>query len=523
MPGSQDVSTGADRGSAAAGALALFAVLAVLVGVVVLFFPLFQHLAYGVLVVEPSVWWWTLVGVVLAGVAARTGHPDTAAAILVIALVMALFVGPMLGSVYTKEALADDMQANAATPDGLPETSTEHVRVLPRGVADRYATSSFQKPTHSLGESDIAYHDGRYTWSRPVAPEALGHVFRGNQEGAAFTDMERTEKHVDITDDSFECGYGQMWFDDINWKLMTSKPFVQHNSNTGFVAAHDGEPYIARSYTTHEWHFGGPIPQPYTVPKHSGVLVTDTDCNVDDVSAAEAADDPRLDGQNYYPYSLANLRVRAMQYEVGLWHKWFDRTGLPAMADLPSNAGNNWPVTVPIDGDDGPELAYFTATEPMGGGDGVFKVFVFDGQTGDAQVVTYDNTQIGPQRAADFVRKENPRVNWATGESGTMQVTEPVPISQNGTLYWHVKVVPTDNTGISYTAFVNGETGTVTRVDGNDQIYAFVNQEVAEDLPTANETDDQGPTRTIAVIRDGTVVRTIEVPANATIRIDPSG
>lgn len=507
-----------DRAVSRTTGLAILAVAMLLALVTVLFLPVIQSLAYVLFVRTPALWYWLLVGgLVTLAVGLRTRSPDAIAVCLGATAVMALIVGPAMSGVYAHEHIV--AQQSFEQVDQLPATSSEHVRVLPRAVADEYGQSSMQYPRYRLSESDITYHNGSYTWSYALIPDRFLVAWQGNQHGAFFVDMETQQKRVAVVEQDVQCGRGQLFTDSYAYKFNVDRLDVEHRDATTFVFEHENELHVAQSYVTHDWEWRWtPFPQPYVVPEYAGTQVIDSECTVQDVPASDVPDSEVLAGQNTYPYDLARFRMRAMQYQHGLWNKLFVGTDVPQIAETPGQ-GNSQPFTVPIQTASGDtELAYFIAAEPAGSGDGVYQVYTIDAQTGQIQYVEYDETQLGPQKAADFTRRENPRVNWQTGDgedaSGTMEVTEPIPVVRNDTLYWQVRVVPTDSAGISYSAFVNAETGRVTEVANDQEIYAFVGgQQIADNdrrqpssAGTATET-----VVTIAVIEDGQVVETINV------------
>lgn len=502
-----------ERSSVPIGLVALTGLLAVVL--FVLFLPVWQTVLYGLFIQTPALWYWLGVGGVIAVLAARLGHNGTAVGILTVAVVLALLVGPFLSGVYAQEDIVTQQRFDEVSV--LPNTSDEHVRVLPRHVADTYADSSMQFPVYQLTRSDITYHDGHYTWSQGLAPDRITVALLGSQHGAFFTNMETQEKDVDIVENDISCGMGQLFTDSYAYRMNVKRFDVNHKPATAFNLQHNGELHIAQSYVSHEWRFGNPLdgrlPMPYVVPRYGGTLTIDGDCSVRDIPAADVPESNLLDNQSTYPYDLARFRVSSMQLSHGLLNAVFVGEDVPQIASTPGQ-GNSQPFTVPMAGGD---LSYFVAMEPSGSGTGIYQVYVLDAQTGDIQFVEYNETQTGPQRAADFVRRENPRVNWAQGESGTMTVSEPIPVVKDGVLFWHVRVVPTDGAGIAYTAFVNAKTSEVTEVSGDKEIYAFVRDGEVDNINSPTSPDK--PTIQIAIIEDGTVVRMVNVSANATIRI----
>lgn len=497
---------------------------------VVLLLPTFQAIFYGLFVKSPSLWYWLIIGGSLTGALARfkpnvevAGFELNLVAIGIgFTVVMALFVGPIMSGVYANEYMANQVQSNSEKLDTLPDTSKNHVRALPRSVADEYASSSMQKPQYKLTESDIAKVNGTYMWSYGVVPDTFFVSWFGNQNGALYVNMEQTSKEVTVEQTTFTNGRGQLFFDSYVYQSVLKSPLKSHNWKTTFNGRYRGQSFMAHSTTTHDWKFSlFPIPQPYTVPEHGSVEVMYPNGTINSMSPQEAHQSEMLDGYNYYPYHLTMFKVNSMKYRHGALNKWFWKEDVLAIADLPEG-GNNWPLTVPTQmGDNETQMSYFVATEPTGSGNGVYEVWVADGQTGELKVQRYSNSQIGPQKAVNFVSRQ-PEVNRLSNA----KVVAPVPIVKNGTLYWHAKVVPSSHSGLIYTAFVNAETGDVTLVDSTEKIYAFLNQEEVEEIrqrnnQTQNKSQDTMTVTVVVTNENGEITGTtnVTVPEGGSLEI----
>lgn len=491
--------------------------IAILVGV--LFLPIWQAIGYAIFVGSPMVLWWLVVGAVLGTAGIVTDHPLAGTSAFAACVVLALIIGPLVGGVYAQEHIVNGQTFEQRSE--LPNTSQDHVRVLPRAVADEYARSSMQYPQYELSSSDITYHDGSFTWSYGLQPDPFMVSWQGSQNGAFFVDMETHNKDIDVVEQKVQCGMGQVFLDSFQYKMATDRLDVDRDGDTSFVFEHEGELHIAQSYVTHDWHWKWtPVPQPYAVPEYGGTQVIDSECNIEDLSPSEVEQSEMLENQNTYPYDLAMFRVESQQLVHGIWNAMFYQRDVPQF-DGVSGQGNDQPFTVPVEDGNGTDLAYFVAAEPAGSGNGIYQIYTLDAQTGEIRYVQYDETQIGPQKATDFVRKENPRVNWATGESGTMEATEPIPVVRNDVLFWQVRVVPTDSTGMSYTAFVNAETSEVTEVEGDAQIYDFIGSGAVDD--GGNQSDTTDAVLVVQIVEDGEVVETINVTEGQSVEISSSG
>ncbi|MFB6080655.1 MAG: hypothetical protein ABEJ81_06635 [Haloferacaceae archaeon] len=478
--------------------LAGYAVVALVLAV--LFLPATQTLLYGLLVGTPSVLQWGVVALVVAGVASRRRSRPLFVLALGVFVVLGLIVGPVVGGIYAHDDVANRMQRDATSLHTLPNTSTRNVRMLPRSVADNYAQSSMQYPQYRLTGSDITYRNGSYDWSYGIVPDAFLVSLFGHQRGAMYVNMTTTRKSIHVETTRFEHGRGQLLFDAYTYRSVLHAPLRRHDWATTFNARANGTSYIAHSTTTYEWHVRLlPLPQVYAVPRFGGVELMTPDGHVEHLSPAEAERSPLLDGQNVYPYSLAMYRVESMQYVHGALNKWFWKEDVLKVADLPEG-GNRWPLVVPTEGT--PHgLTYFVATEPTGSGSGIYQIWTFDGQTGEAGVQQYSDAQIGPRRAVDFVSRD-PRVNRLS----SAEAISPIPIVKNDTLYWHVKVVPRTRSGVTYTAFVNADTGDVTILEGDAPVYAFLTRSELRQV----QNESAGP-------KGGTTVRIVVTDANGTI------
>ena len=483
-----------ERWQVIAGAIA-----AVVLGI--LSFPSVHGVLYGLLVGTPALLQWGAVALVLGAVGYRRRSRPLVMAAIAVFVVLGLFAGPIVGGIYAHEDVAASMSDEATQLDTLPNTSAQNVRMLPRSVADNYAQSSMQYPQYQLTGSDIAYRNGTYEWSYGIVPDAFLVSVLGNQRGAMYVNMTTTDKDIETEDTRFQNGRGQLFFDSYRYQSVLDAPLQRHDWETTFNARANGTSYIAHSTTTYEWKVRFfPLPQLYAVPQFAGVEVMRSDGSISHLTPAAADESALLAGQNVYPYSLSTYRVRSMQYVHGPLNKWFWKEDVLQVADLPEG-GNEWPLVVPTDTQNG--LTYFVATEPTGSGNGVYQIWTFDGQTGAAGVQQYDDAQIGPQRAIDFVSR-NPEVNRLSNA----RAVSPIPIVKDDALYWHVKVVPRSDSGVTYTAFVNAGTGTVTILEGDAPVYAFMTR--GEVAAIENGTDGSGAA-------SDTTVRVVVTDANGTI------
>lgn len=506
------------------------ALAAAIVGIalLVLLLPLFQTIGYLVFVQTPALLWWTGIGlaVVLVGSLLSENTVDFRALVVGVAivLVLGLVVGPAVSDLYGREYTAGQVQSDATRADALPNNSQEHVRVLPRQVGDKYAQSSLQFPQYRATTSDITYVDGNYSWSYGLVPDNVFVSLLDEQRGALYVNMERSEKSVRVRETPFQNGIGQIVTDSFGYQTNLDRLDVMHQPDTRFVFERNSEAYIAQSYVTHQWRFRLlPLPQPYVVPRFGGVQVMNQEGSIRDVPAEQVDDASLLTGQNVYPYRLVRYQVRSTKYSNGLLNRFFAKEGVLQLAALPAD-DNNWPVTVPVESPE-PRLTYYVATEPVGSGSGVFEIWTFDSQTGEPAVRQYDSAQIGPRKATKFVRQDK-----TVARLNNVEAVEPVPVVTNGTLYWQVKVIPRSSNGITYTGFVNANTGTTRLISKPGRIRAFVTDAgvtLTDASSDASRPSTSGSETTVSIVVTGPNGSVVErsnatVPENGSVNVEIS-
>ena len=124
-------------------------------------------------------------------------------------------------------------------------------------------------------------------------------------------------------------------------------------------------------------------------------------------------------------------------------------------------------------------LKWFISTEPYGASHGIFKVFIVDARTGQIEIYQLppEETLTGPVRAVDYIRRNNPSVDWSMFHS-----VEPLPFIRHQKLYWKLTIIPSDAAGIAFQSFIDAET--------ND-VYQFNNQSAIINFLTGNTIDQE--------------------------------
>lgn len=455
--------------------------------------PWWHWLFYGVVFKSPGSLQWLAVGLplILAGVivaavrsggdtSADTGFLPTALFITgaIIAIGGLLIVGPLAGGIYAQEDRAGEVEMSVENIDTLPEVDADNPRALPEAVAKKYAQNSLQTPRYQLSGGDITILNGTPHWSYALAPDGGYNSWRINQDGAVYVRMTTQNKDVHTARQSFKYGQGMAVFDSYKWQLHRSD--YNHDYRDPFVVKHEEELYMMVPYVDYQHKFRfTPLPQVYSTPEFGGVKVIDRDGNIEDLSPEEAAEDPRLAEQNYYPYELAKFNVNSMRYKHGALNRWFTHKEQLQLTEVPGQ-GNDQPFTVMTE-EDG--ITYFLAAEPWGEDThGVYQVWVVDARSGEMERLTYDKDEslFGPAKATRLVRQEHPNYQWTSSgdeSTGNIEISEPLPVVVDENLYWQTFVVPSDSAGIAQVSFVNADNGVVTSVKTDDGIRAFLSGE----------------------------------------------
>jgi hypothetical protein len=323
---------------------------------------------------------------------------------------------------------------------------------------------------------------------------------------------------VDIVEENPDVGFGyglgrgEGLISEYRWKLLKEKFWVRYGDPT--MVEHEGSVYMAVPYKSYDHHVRfTPLPSVYATPKWGGVALVAPDGTVSHLSPDEARRNPVLADQRLYPFDLARYYVESMRYKNGIVNKWFVHEDELEVAPVPGE-DNDQPFLVLTEA---AGIQYFVAAEPYGDAQGIYQLWMFDGRTGNVEryQLPTDSALMGPRKAANYVRKANDRTDW-----DRFTPSEPVPAVIDETLYWQVRVVPSDSSGIAYTAFVDADSGDVYTFDDDEDIRAFLGGDVSPDRQTTETTD--GGSAVVIKIRDanGNVVNTVEVTEGQSIEIE---
>jgi hypothetical protein len=260
----------------------------------------------------------------------------------------------------------------------------------------------------------------------------------------------------------------------------------------------------------------------------------DSNGSIEMLSPNEARAHPALREQKLYPFSLARKKVAATKYRNGI---------LNTFSVIGSHRGEIELAEVPGEGTDQPFFVlsakgprYVVAVEPYGEAQGLREVWNVNPRTGSYERYVPNESLVGARKATDFVRQDADlsRLSW-----GSFTPAEPVPAVVDGQLYWEVRIVPNDGSGVSYVAFVNARStdirafSTTAGVERFLRSNASVTGTVGTNASGGGDTANAGgPSRTAApadgsgegivvqrVNENGTVVETVVIGPNESVRI----
>jgi len=421
-----------------------------------------------------------------------------------------------------QRTMAQETMAESTELEEFPQANPENPRVVPRQVADVTTRGSVSYRQHRLGTSDIArMENGALAWSYAIQPDGFRNQLIENQRGVLVTDMTRMDdRQIDVYEEDFTYGEGMLLTRSADWNLKATDYFTKYDDDA-VEFSYEGQPYMYYPKTGHEWHL---TPLPHTTPTWDGGALVHPDGRIDHLSPEAASSEPVLEGQRLYPMTLTRDEMGSLGYRNGIINQLPTvgaHEGQVEVARLPSGADNAQPFVIDLEGE---RMSYVTAMEPYGQDTrGLDEVWFADAETGEYTFFgTDDETLTGPERAMGIARSADSRTNWGQN----FVVTEPVPVTIDSDLWWHIKVSPTDFTDVTRNVFVNADTGRTIEIRDDEAVRSFIAGTVAEeDLEPIDEGDEAAPDAIYYVIvtdADGEVIERIPVePGQETTIVEP--
>ena len=371
-----------------------------------------------------------------------------------------LTIGLILASWFRGAHIANDIRY--IPRDNLPESAVD-IRLMPYGVAYRYAQDSLQLSQYRLGTENIASIDGRLSWVFPLTPDGLVIRFLRKNKGIVYVDATTEMKNTTHVWNDMQIGEGMQIRDNLYWNIHRQRFFVE--TDDPFYLTDGEEIYTVVGAISYSYHFRLGIM--YSVPRFAGVFLLNTAGEVRFLEPAEAADEPILADNRVFPEKLARRYVDAHQYHLGIRNKLFIHEDQIKIQDVLGPRANRQPYLMSTE----EGLKWFLSAEPFGASHGIFKIFLVDAVSGEIEMyeLPTDRTLTGPVRAVDYVRRSNPVVDWSRFDS-----VEPLPFVRNGELMWKLVVIPDDAAGIAYQVFVDAATNDVIELRSEDDVRRFV-------------------------------------------------
>lgn len=405
---------------------------------------------------------------------------------LLVIIIIFMIMSPLFSSLMPQLHLVNELDYR--TIEKLPETK-ENIRLMPYEVAYRYSKDSLQLSQYRLGTENIANVDGNLSWMFPLIPDGFILEFMLKNKGVVFVDATTQKKNTNVVWKDLDVGEGMQITDNLWWNIYKERYWV--DLDDPYYLEKDGELYTvipAVSYSHHQW-FG----LFYTVPRFDGILLIDSGGNRKFLKPDEAGESPVLKGNRIFPENLARYYVEIYVYHKGLINNWFIHDDQIDIQDISSI--NKQPFL--METTDG--LKWFISTEPYGESHGIFKIFLVDATDGSIEryELPVEDSLTGPIKATDFVRRENPVVDWSK-----FMMVESLPFVTDDTLYWKVAVVPNDAAGIAYQAFVNSKTNEVMEFKTDEGIQNFIKTGMPKEITEEEAGGEKTNEKTIAEIEE---------------------
>lgn len=397
---------------------------------------------------------------------APNGYPWKTFGVSIIAIIVILFG---LGLESSIRYLITSKQITYESRTDLPKF--EPVRLTPKQVAARYASDSFQDPQEYLGDSQIIIDkDGNLKRVFPRLPDGGILYLIKKLSGFVVVDVDTLDRKVSIENQEFKYSEGVGIFDNLYYRLLQEKYFVNYTSEPVYTKDENGDWVAIVSYMKYRGF-------PFTVPYWAGTMIVRSDGTIGDYSPDQAQALPFAKNLRLYPKELVDFYTESYSYKWGLINKWFLHKNEIEVVNLPSDE-----KIIHVSTSEG--FKQMVVAEPYGRSYGIYKIFFFDATTGKREIIEYDqNSQLtGPVAAADYIKKAYPTYSW-----DTFVLSEPRPIKIKENLYWTLSIIPSDFAGIAKTVFFNAKTNDVVGFDTEEEIDKFIKEGVAE-LPSPTQT-----------------------------------
>jgi hypothetical protein len=395
-------------------------------------------------------------------------------------LYIALLVLIVFGLYIQSEARASLTAKQATFAERTELPTVDPIRLIPKSVAQRSAQDSFQNPQERLGDSQIVMMNGTLQRVFPRLPDSGILYFINKLTGFVTVEVDTLDRKVAIEDKTFQYAEGIGIFDNLHYRLLTKRYFVDYSNEPIYLKDDAGEWVTVVPYITYKGF-------PFTVPQWGGVMIVHANGEMDDLSPEQAQALNYLKGNRIHPKELATYYASAYAYRGGILNKWFLHKNETQVVSLPNDESVIHTATTE-------GFKQIIVAEPYGESYGIYKIFIVDATTGKREIISYDQKSqlTGPVAAADYIKKEFPTFDWTA-----FSLAEPRPLVVDKQLYWLLSIIPNDSAGIANTVLLNAATNAVTTVKTEPELRDFLAGKTIAETPLAPSTSSTASTEAI--------------------------
>ncbi len=348
--------------------------------------------------------------------------------------------------------------------DRLPDTGI--VRLVPREVAERVLTGSFNSSTERLQEPRVTNTPDGLQWSSIRTPEGLVRRYTKQGGGLMLQNAQSLSRASDRADANFKYAPGLAIFDSLQWQLRERKLLVDLAEPVGILTA-DGKPLILVPYIKYK---GFPIRRP--VLGGAFLVHPGPEGKIEELSPEEAAKNPTIAASGrLMPDTLTRRIHDAYALRGGIWNFLFLHTNQTKIVDTELNrqpyllqgpSGRNFWVSVAEPYGKAATTNAVFVTDSTSGTTSVWKVPDDEGLTGNARAVRVAQSVAIP--GVTF-RSSDPRI----GSTGSHRAVEPRPVFIKGKLYFVVSVIPDNSESVTKTVVVDATNNRAVKVFNTDE------------------------------------------------------
>ncbi len=391
----------------------------------------------------------------------------------------------------------------------LPNVDPAVVRIVPKVVSRKYAEDALQFSRYRIGQGSIVFMNKTPYWSYGLIPDGLINTFVLKDKGAIYVDMSIFGKRTKIVEKPMQIGEGMLITDSYLWQIYKRDYWI--NKENPYFVPYKNHLYLVVPVVGYKFHFRFPII--FTTPFWKGIYLISDNGSMIFLTPKQAENVSILKGQKLFPAKLTRTYIDSFNYIHGIINVLLYHRDQFKIADVPGQS-NEQPFLVATK----KGLKWILACEPYGQSYGIFRIYVVDARNGEIEIYQPPKTEalIGPVRSVDYVKQAIPRVDWQA-----MRAVEPIPVIVNKTLYWQVRIIPSDASGIAYVAMVNAENpNDVIVLRSTKEVESFLeNGESAVKGNAVNESKVYKVLYHIVIKKDGKVIKSIPVYEGESVEI----